>query len=140
MIYGYARVSSYGQALEAQLEQLGNAGCARIYRGNATGARPDTATGTGRLMIAVLGGLADVERDLVRSRTAEGRSRAKARGQHMGRPPKSHAAAAEGGTAAAGRGRDAEGACQELQRRQVDDFEAQRLALPPSLKASPGAA
>ena len=38
-------------------------------------------------MIAVLGGLADVERDLIRTRTAEGRSRAKARGQHMGRPP-----------------------------------------------------
>jgi DNA invertase Pin-like site-specific DNA recombinase len=39
-------------------------------------------------MIAVLGGLADVERDLIRTRTAEGRSRAKARGQHMGRKPK----------------------------------------------------
>jgi DNA invertase Pin-like site-specific DNA recombinase len=48
----------------------------------------DTATSTGRLMIAVLGGLADVERDLIRTRTAEGRSRAVARGQHMGRPPK----------------------------------------------------
>ncbi|MGH7049636.1 MAG: hypothetical protein ACREFS_07620 [Acetobacteraceae bacterium] len=32
--------------------------------------------------------LAAVERDLIRSRTAEGRNRAKARGQHMGRPPK----------------------------------------------------
>ena len=48
----------------------------------------DTATSTGRLMIAVLGGLADVERDLIRTRTAESRRRAKARGQHMGRPPK----------------------------------------------------
>jgi len=47
----------------------------------------DTGTRTGRLMIAVLGGLADVERDLNRTRTAEGRSRAKARGKHMGRPP-----------------------------------------------------
>jgi DNA invertase Pin-like site-specific DNA recombinase len=37
--------------------------------------------------VAVLGGLADVERDLIRTRTAEGRSRAKARGKHMGRPP-----------------------------------------------------
>jgi DNA invertase Pin-like site-specific DNA recombinase len=35
-----------------------------------------------------LGGLADVERDLIRTRNAEGRIRAKARGQHMGRPPK----------------------------------------------------
>jgi hypothetical protein len=33
-------------------------------------------------MIAVLGGLADVERDLIRTRTAEGRSRAQKRGQH----------------------------------------------------------
>jgi DNA invertase Pin-like site-specific DNA recombinase len=44
----------------------------------------DIGTSTGRLMIAVLGGLADVERDLIRTRTAEGRSRARARGQHMG--------------------------------------------------------
>ena len=48
----------------------------------------DTGTSTGRLMIAVLRGLADVERDLIRTRTAEGRSRAQKRGQHMGRPPK----------------------------------------------------
>src|SRR6202022_4860901 len=48
----------------------------------------DTGTSTGRLMIAVLGGLADVERDLIRTRTAEGRSRAQKRGQRMGRPPK----------------------------------------------------
>ena len=39
-------------------------------------------------MIAVLGGLADVERDLIRTRTAEGRSRAQKRGQRMGRKPK----------------------------------------------------
>jgi len=140
---GYARVSTYGQMLDAQLDQLRGAGCAKIYREKATGARPDrrellkllkalgpgdvvtvaridrlarstfdlfvivkqivdvgaqcrslaepwadTLTSTGRLMIAVLGGLADVERDLIRTRTAEGRSWAKARGQHMGRPPK----------------------------------------------------
>jgi DNA invertase Pin-like site-specific DNA recombinase len=47
----------------------------------------DTGTRTGRLMLAVLGGLADVERDLIRTRTAEGRTRAKAQGKHMGRPP-----------------------------------------------------
>jgi len=39
----------------------------------------DTATSSARLMVAVLGELADVERDLIRTRTAEGRSRAKAR-------------------------------------------------------------
>src|ERR1700738_2200524 len=142
MIYGYARVSTTGQTLDAQLEQLSAEECAKIYREKQSGARAerrellkllkriesgdvvtvtridrlarstfdlfaivkrivdagaqfrslaepwaDTATSTGRLMIAVLGGLADVERDLIRTRTAEGRSRAKARGMHMGRTP-----------------------------------------------------
>ncbi|WP_284948335.1 recombinase family protein [Acidisoma cladoniae] len=140
---GYARVSTYGQTLDAQLEQLDADGCAKVFRETASGAQADrrelnrmlkalspgdmvtvtridrlarstfdlfaivkritdakaqfrslaepwadTATSTGRLMIAVLGGLADVERDLIRTRTAEGRSRAKERGQHMGRPSK----------------------------------------------------
>ena len=48
----------------------------------------DTSNATGRLMIAVLGGLADVERDLIRTRTSEGRERAKARGVKLGRKPK----------------------------------------------------
>ena len=46
----------------------------------------DTGTSTGGLMLAVLGGRADVERDLIRTRTAEGRSRAKAQGKAIGRP------------------------------------------------------
>lgn len=46
----------------------------------------DTSTSTGRLMLAVLGGLADVERDLIRTRTSEGRARAIAQGKKMGRP------------------------------------------------------
>src|ERR1700746_2552876 len=138
---GYARVSTYGQTLNAQLAQLRAEGCTRIYREKMGGVRPDRRellkllkalapgdvvtvtridrlarstsdlfsivkqivdaqaqfrslaepwadTGTRRLMIAVLGGLADVERDLIRTRTAEGRSRAQNRGQHIGRPPK----------------------------------------------------
>ena len=48
----------------------------------------DTTTAHGRLMLTVLGGLAEFERDLIRTRTAEGRSRAKANGVKLGRTPK----------------------------------------------------
>ena len=48
----------------------------------------DTTTSHGRLMLTVLGGLAEFERDLIRARTAEGRARAKARGVKLGRRPK----------------------------------------------------
>ena len=48
----------------------------------------DTTTAHGRLMLTVLGGLAEFERELIRARTGEGRARAKARGVKMGRPPK----------------------------------------------------
>src|ERR1700726_4210881 len=48
----------------------------------------DTTTAHGRLMLAVLGGLAEFERDLIRARTGEGRARAKERGQSLGRKPK----------------------------------------------------
>ena len=47
----------------------------------------DIGTSTGDLRLAELGGSDDVERDLIRTRTAEGRIRAKAQGKHMGRPP-----------------------------------------------------
>jgi DNA invertase Pin-like site-specific DNA recombinase len=48
----------------------------------------NTTTPHGRLMLTVLGGLAEFERELIRARTGEGRKRARARGVHMGRPPK----------------------------------------------------
>ncbi len=48
----------------------------------------DTTTPHGRLIITVLGGLAEFERELIRSRTGEGRARAKANGKKMGRKPK----------------------------------------------------
>jgi DNA invertase Pin-like site-specific DNA recombinase len=46
----------------------------------------DTTTAHGRLMLTVLGGLAEFERELIRARTGEGRERAKARGQSLGLP------------------------------------------------------
>ena len=48
----------------------------------------DTTTAHGRLMLTVLGGLAEFERELIRARTGEGRERAKAQGVKMGRKPK----------------------------------------------------
>ena len=46
----------------------------------------DTTTPHGRLMLTVLGGLAEFERELIRARTGEGRKRAKDRGVRFGRP------------------------------------------------------
>jgi len=48
----------------------------------------DTTTAHGPLMLTVLGGLAEFERDLILARTGEGRERAKARGVRLGRKPK----------------------------------------------------
>jgi DNA invertase Pin-like site-specific DNA recombinase len=143
MKYGYARVSTDGQSVDAQVRQLTKAGCKKVFREVASGAKTDraqlrrllaqldsgdvvtvtrldrlarstrdllntlasitdkkagfrslsdawadTTTSHGRLMLTVLGGLAEFERDLIRSRTGEGRERAKARGVKMGRKPK----------------------------------------------------
>jgi len=142
-IYGYARVSTDGQTLDAQVSALTAAGAAPVFHETASGAKTDrrelakalraleagdtllvtrldrlarstrdllnildtiakaganfrslgdawadTTTPHGRLMLTVLGGLAEFERELIRARTGEGRVRAKARGVHMGRPPK----------------------------------------------------
>jgi DNA invertase Pin-like site-specific DNA recombinase len=48
----------------------------------------DTTSAHGRLMLTVLGGLAEFERELIRARTGEGRKRAQARGVRFGRPCK----------------------------------------------------
>jgi len=47
----------------------------------------DTTTAHGRLILTVLGGLAEFERDLIRTRTGEGRKRAQAEGVKLGRKP-----------------------------------------------------
>ena len=48
----------------------------------------DTTNAHGRLIITVLAGLAEFERELIRSRCGEGMARAKDRGVRFGRPPK----------------------------------------------------
>jgi DNA invertase Pin-like site-specific DNA recombinase len=143
MIYGYARVSTDGQSVAAQVAALRKHGAGKVFREVASGAKTDraqlrrlldqldagdvlivtrldrlarstrdllntlaaitdkkagfrslgdawadTTTAHGRLMLTVLGGLAEFERDLIRARTGEGRERAKARGVKMGRRPK----------------------------------------------------
>src|SRR3954471_17949985 len=143
MKMGYARVSTDGQSVEAQVRQLTKAGCKKVFRETASGAKADrsqlskaldqldagdvlmvtrldrlarstrdllntlatitdkkagfrslgdtwadTTSAHGRLMLTVLGGLAEFERDLIRARTGEGRARAKARGVKLGRKPK----------------------------------------------------
>src|SRR4051812_33292067 len=48
-LIGYARVSTYGQSLDSQLEQLRAAGCSNrnIYREKVTGARAPCCTDRG---------------------------------------------------------------------------------------------
>jgi len=48
----------------------------------------DTTTPHGRLLVTMLAGIAEFERELIRARTGEGRKRAQARGVKFGRPPK----------------------------------------------------
>ena len=48
----------------------------------------DTSTMHGRLLVSVLGSLAEFEREMIRERTGEGRKRAMARGVRFGRPQK----------------------------------------------------
>jgi DNA invertase Pin-like site-specific DNA recombinase len=143
MIYGYARVSTDGQSVDAQVAALTAAGAEKVFREVASGAKTDRAqlrrlldqldagdvltvtrldrlarstrdllntlaaitgkeagfrslgdtwadstTPHGRLMLTVLGGLAEFERELIRARTSEGQARAKANGVKLGRKPK----------------------------------------------------
>ena len=143
MTYGYARVSTDGQNVAAQVATLQSAGADKIFKEVASGAKTDraqlrklieamgegdvllvtrldrlarstrdllnvlaevankkagfrslsdtwadTTTAHGRLMLTILAGLAEFERELIRARTGEGRKRAMARGVRMGRPMK----------------------------------------------------
>ncbi len=140
MMYGYARVSTDGHSVDAQVRKLRAAGAGQVFCETASGAKTDpaqlrrvlgllaagdvlmvtrldrlarstrdplntlatiadrkagfrslgdawadTTTARGRLMLTVLGGLAEFERELISARTGEGRRRAVARGVKMGR-------------------------------------------------------
>src|SRR2546429_1286672 len=41
MIYGYARVATDGQSVDAQVRQLTRAGCKKVFREVASGAKTD---------------------------------------------------------------------------------------------------
>ena len=142
-LFGYARVSTRDQDLAAQDAELRAAGCAKVFKEKASGAKTDrpelakvirrlesgdvlvvtrldrlarstrdllnvldeiskrgagfrslkdnwadTTTPHGKLMLTVLGGLAEFERSLIAARTGEGRKRAQERGVRFGRPRK----------------------------------------------------
>ncbi|TNC95150.1 MAG: resolvase [Stygiobacter sp.] len=55
----------------------------------------DTATPTGKLMLTVLGGIAEFEREIMLERQREGVARAKAEGKYKGRKPTAMAQADE---------------------------------------------
>jgi DNA invertase Pin-like site-specific DNA recombinase len=64
------------------LDAVGKAGAAFKSLGDSWA---DTTTPHGRMMLTVLGGLAEFERHLILARTSEGRARAQARGVRFGR-------------------------------------------------------
>jgi DNA invertase Pin-like site-specific DNA recombinase len=67
------------------LDTIGKAGASFRSLGDGWA---DTTTPHGRLMLTVLGGLAEFERHLILARTTEGRKRAQVRGVRFGRKPK----------------------------------------------------
>src|SRR6202790_3242437 len=160
-IYGYARVSTDGQSLSAQLAELRAAKCEKIFQEKISGARSDrkqlarlmgvlargdvlvvtrldrlarstrdllnllgtiaekgagfkslrdawadTTTAHGRLMLTVLGGLAEFERELIRARTGEGRERARGYSRSQAQADRTSAAR---GNRSSGSGRGANG-------------------------------
>ena len=137
--FAYARVSTVGQSLESQIQQLREHGCTKLFQEKISGAKSDrprlalllsslepgdtlvvtrldrlarstsdllniiqvtakkganflslaepwanTSSAVGKLMLTVLGGIAEFEKDLINLRTNEGRARARQSGVKFG--------------------------------------------------------
>ena len=152
MLIGYARTSTLDQrnGLEAQLDQLRDAGCEKLFEEQVSsvdvsarvrlaealdfvreddvlivtrldrlarsvphlleildrltekgaslrvlGMGIDTGTPTGKLMLTVLGGIAEFEREIMLERQREGIAKAKVAGKYKGRKPTARARAKE---------------------------------------------
>ena len=67
------------------IERIGNAGASFRSLGDPLW---DTGSSQGRLLSTLLAAIAEFERDLIRERTREGRTRAMAKGIKFGRKPK----------------------------------------------------
>ncbi|MEM8917220.1 MAG: recombinase family protein [Pseudomonadota bacterium] len=141
-LVGYARVSSIGQSLDLQIEQLQNAGCEKIFSEKMSGTSAkdrialqealewlregdnlvvtrldrlarsgkdlhdivdqlsskqvgfkclqqgavDTTTSMGKLVLGILGAVAEFETDIRKERQRDGIEKAKAKGVYKGRP------------------------------------------------------
>src|SRR5262245_30362409 len=94
------------------LDAVGKAGAAFKCRD----AWANTTSPHGGLMLTVLGGLAEFERELIIARTGEGRNRAKARGVKFRATGSSDAASTAGSHAEACEWRSPSRRCSELQR------------------------
>jgi DNA invertase Pin-like site-specific DNA recombinase len=134
---GYARVSTYGQTLDAQLERLRGAGCTKIYREKVTGAHNDRRELLKMLKALVPGDVVTVTRidRLARSTfdlfaIVKQIADAKAQFRSIAEPWANTGTSTEGrSTAAAGRGRDARRTRAQLRRGQEHDFSTIRPAI-----------
>jgi DNA invertase Pin-like site-specific DNA recombinase len=77
------RLARSSRDLHNILDDLASAGCGFVSLGEAW---CDTTTDVGRLMLTIMGGIAEFERGLIPKRCDEGIERAKAKGTRFGRP------------------------------------------------------
>jgi DNA invertase Pin-like site-specific DNA recombinase len=79
------RLARSTRDLQNILHELDQMGCSFVSLGETW---CDTTTSVGRLMLTIMGGIAEFERELIRSRCEDGIERAKAKGTKFGRKAK----------------------------------------------------